>query len=327
VPNLAPLKVDLQDAIGRAPSGAGALALLLGRQDELYASLRKRGALLFPNVKVESPEDLASLAEAIVGRRPMAYLGGDSPRDKKGVHVYTATELPPDVTIPLHSELSFRAKYPRYVLFYCRSPAEAGGDTLLGDARTVYEEMDGSVRREFESRGLRYVHTYLPSGAVSRLLNRRDRVQRDWSEVFESDDRSVVEQRCRDLGMEPSWKGDVLVATCHRPASAAHWATGERVWFNQAHFMAPSARFLSWTRYLEARAVYLHPALRMRAVTYGDGAPIEQSALDRIHDVLDAQAVRLRLEAGDLLVLDNMLCMHGRMPFRGRRDVLVAMTP
>lgn len=324
---LAPLRVDLQDAIGRAPGGTGALALLLGRQDELYTSLRKRGALLFPNVGVQTPEELASLAEAIVNRPTMRYLGGEIPREKVGKHVYTGARLPAEVTVPLHSELSLRAKYPRYVLFCCLEPAESGGETLIGDARAIYEDMDATVRRELESRGLRYVHTYLPPGPMARMLNRYDPMQRDWAEVFESEDRAVVETRCRELGMDPTWKGDTLVATCHRPASAVHWGTGERVWFNQAHMTASSARFVSLRRYLDARAVSLHPALRSRTVTYGDGAPIEQSALDRIHDVLDAHTVRLRLAAGDLLVLDNMLCMHGRAAYSGTRKLLVAMTP
>jgi alpha-ketoglutarate-dependent taurine dioxygenase len=293
----------------------------------LGEKLLERGALLFRDVPIESPAELASIAESFAEAETIAYVGGDSPRNNVGGHVYTSTELPPDVTISLHGELSFRARYPRYLYFYCVKPAEKGGESLLGDARTVYEQLSPPVRSKFESLGVKYVHTYPGPNALTDVINRVSRVQRTWVEVFESTDRSVVEERCRALGMSPAWRGESLVGTCVRPASAAHWATGERVWFNQAHIMAPSTRFLSWHRYLEARVVFLHPALRSRAASYGDGSPIERRAIERVHDVLDAHALRLPLRAGDLLVIDNMLCMHGRLPFRGTRKILVAMTP
>lgn len=294
---------------------------------ELAKGILDRGALLFRDVPVRAAEELNSLAQTFAGTATMAYVGGDSPRNTVGDRVYTSTELPSDVTIPLHSELSFRAKYPRYLYFYCVKAAESGGESLLGDTRVVHDELDPGVRAKFESRGITYVHTYPGPGALTTMINRMSHVQRTWVDVFESEDRSAVEERCRGLGMTPSWNGETLVGTCTRPATAVHRATGERVWFNQAHLMAPSTRFLSWHRYLEARVVFLHPALRSRAASYGDGSPIERRALEHVHDVLDAHALRLQLQAGDLLVIDNMLCMHGRMPFRGTRKVLVTMTP
>ena len=39
----------------------------------------------------------------------------------------------------------------------------------------------------------------------------------------------------------------------------------------------------------------------------------------------DETMVRFPLRKGDLLMLDNMLVAHGRMPFTGARKVAVAM--
>jgi alpha-ketoglutarate-dependent taurine dioxygenase len=319
-----PWLIDLPGA--RGASLEDLILICESRRAEIEANLLERGSVLVRNLALRRPDDLTRVSEALSGRPTIAYVGGDSPRKAFGGHVYSSTELPSDVMIPLHNELSFRARFPSHLLFYCLREAEDGGESLIGDARAVYDDMDGWIRERFESRGLRYVHTYPSDSALSRLVNRVDHVQRSWSAVFETDDRELVEERCASLGMKPSWNGDVLVAACTRPATTVHPRTGEHVWFNQAHIMAPSPRFLSWRRYVEARVVFLHPALRSRAVTYGDGAPIEPRVLNRIHDVLEAHALRVQLRGGELLVIDNLLCMHGRMPFQGTRKVLVTMT-
>ena len=59
---------------------------------------------------------------------------------------------------------------------------------------------------------------------------------------------------------------------------------------------------------------------------YGDGAPIEPGVLDEIRGAYAAERVIFDWQAGDILVLDNILTAHGRLPFKGRREVVVAMT-
>jgi alpha-ketoglutarate-dependent taurine dioxygenase len=40
---------------------------------------------------------------------------------------------------------------------------------------------------------------------------------------------------------------------------------------------------------------------------------------------LDSATVKFRWQRGDLLLVDNFLVAHGRMPFRGERRILVAI--
>jgi hypothetical protein len=281
---------------------------------------------LFRRVPIRSPEDFRSAAQAIAREMTMPYRGGDSPRRELGTHVYTSTELPPDVQIPLHNELSFRAIYPRHLFFYCAEPAPVGGESLIGDARVVYRRIDPVIRERFETRGLCYTHTFTGDSAVSHALNRLDHVQRTWIEVFETSDKAVVEERCIQLGMTPIWRGDTLVASCHRPGTTVHPITGETVWFNQAHLMQLSPKLLNWPRYIEARLAFLLPNLRLRAVAFGDGSRIPRAYLDHVLNVLERHSSPLAMERGDLIALDNILCMHGRRSFRGRRKVWATMT-
>jgi alpha-ketoglutarate-dependent taurine dioxygenase len=61
-------------------------------------------------------------------------------------------------------------------------------------------------------------------------------------------------------------------------------------------------------------------------VRFGDGAPIDETWLVKIRETMEGKSVLFRWQEGDLLLLDNVLVSHGRMPFRGPRKILVAMS-
>jgi alpha-ketoglutarate-dependent taurine dioxygenase len=62
------------------------------------------------------------------------------------------------------------------------------------------------------------------------------------------------------------------------------------------------------------------------AAYYGDGGRIDNATLASVREVLRAQRRTFRWQQGDLLVVDNVLVAHGRLPFDGLRRILVAMS-
>ena len=87
--------------------------------------------------------------------RTFTYDGGSERRglatqvDDTGA-VYTSTEAPSAVKIPLHNELSFVRHFPKHIYFYCDVAPSEKGETILGDARRVYRSLDTDVRRWVE---------------------------------------------------------------------------------------------------------------------------------------------------------------------------------
>lgn len=63
-----------------------------------------------------------------------------------------------------------------------------------------------------------------------------------------------------------------------------------------------------------------------RNVYFGNGSPIDDASLDCIRGVYRDTAVTFPWQAGDILMLDNLLVAHGRTAFTGnQRKVIVAM--
>ena len=58
---------------------------------------------------------------------------------------------------------------------------------------------------------------------------------------------------------------------------------------------------------------------------FGDGDPIGADVVRTINDAYEAHTARVRWQAGDLMLVDNVRTAHGREPFKGPRELVVAM--
>jgi alpha-ketoglutarate-dependent taurine dioxygenase len=272
--------------------------------------LHTQGALLFRGFGVRTREDLEELATAASGGL-MDYTYRSTPRSAVGGRVYTSTEYPADQSIPMHNEMSYTTSWPLRIWFFCDQPSEQGGETPLADSRRVWARLDPALRRRFAEKNVLYVRNY---GAGLDLT---------WENVFQTTDRTLVESFCRDAGIELEWKEGNRLRTRQRcQAVARHPATGETVWFNQAHLFHRSSLP---PEVLAALLDNMAEEDLPRDTFYGDGTPIELSVLEEIRGVYAEESVTFPWQKGDVLMVDNMLVAHGRRPFSGPRKILVAM--
>lgn len=285
---------------------------LMSDSIKLFAldALERTGAVLFRNLTVPTPLDFQRFA-ASFGKPLASYEFGSTPRRKIFSGVYSSTEYPAHQNIPLHNEQSYTSQWPERIWFHCMTPSQTGGETPIADSRLVYGSIEPAIREEFLAKGLLYVRNY------SKMLDL------PWQQVFNTDERSEVEEFCRNQDIEWRWAPDGELSTRQRcQAAVRHPTTGEWVWFNQAHLFHISAMPAELRRTLiEAVGEQSLP----RNVYFGDGSPIPDAALDSIRATYARAAVSFPWQAGDVLMLDNLLVAHGRNPFTGDRKVIVAM--
>ena len=89
------------------------------------------------------------------------------------------------------------------------------------------------------------------------------------------------------------------------PVRHAHPKTGEPLWFNGVHTNHRSY-------YEEALHVDTSDGPPMHT-TFADGEPIPDETIAAVRAAVWKASVAVRLQAGDLVVVDNMLASHGRM--------------
>lgn len=275
--------------------------------DMLLAS----GAVLFRGFGLAGAADLARASRQLGGEL-QSYVGGDSPRSQVADKVYNSTEFPPHLPIGLHNELSYAGWWPSRIFFHCQIAPKVGGQTQLGDSRTIYARMPGRLRERFERHGVRYIQN----------LHKGKGPGKSWQQTFETEDPEVVEAYCAKHGMAFRWTAYGLNTSILRHGVIKHPTTGTMSWFNQAehwHGAVQSVRF--W----DAGEAKLDPDKLPAHCTLGDGSELTRADLETIAEVTAGAEVLFDWQQGDLLMLDNLLTAHGRKPFEGERKILVAM--
>lgn len=289
--------------------------------------LHQFGAILFRGYPIHSAPEFNEVVSALGLGTCLDYIGGDSPRNKIYDKVYTSTEASPDFKIPLHNELSYVKHFANHIYFWCDIPPAKDGETIIGDARKVYKDMNPTVRERFERHGLKYTSRYYCKNKIIDFINKFQPGHKTWMTSFEAKTKKEVEEKCKKGEFDFKWlPNDWLQIQRTRPASHTHPVTGEKVWFNQAHTFDFNPKFLGLWRYIGSKIFYSIPNTLVNEVHFADGTKIPREDMYHILDTLDRNTIKFAWQHGDLLVIDNILAMHGRAPFTGKRRILTALT-
>jgi alpha-ketoglutarate-dependent taurine dioxygenase len=278
-------------------------------REYIEQKLLLHGAILFRGFGLKDARDFERVAASICYQLYAEY--GDLPRESVAEKVYTSTPYPADKSILYHNESSHMSSWPSKINFFCLTAAKEGGATPIVDCRRVYSALDPGIRTKFEETGVIYVRNFCEGLDVS------------WERFFGTNDRSVVERSCREVGATCEWTSSGGLRISQRcQAVLRHPKTGEPSFFNQVqlhhvHCLDPEVR--------QSLLSMFRPEDLPRQVFYGDGSVIEDSVMDHVGEVYQRLAVRFRWEEGDLITLDNMLTAHARDPFTGPRKIVVAL--
>jgi alpha-ketoglutarate-dependent taurine dioxygenase len=270
----------------------------------------KHGAILFRGFRVGDVTEFEGFINSVT-TETLVYKERASPRTHVSGNIYTATEYSPTQSIFPHNESSYHLNWPTRLFFFCVVPASEGGETPIGDTRKIYQRLSPQLRERFIKKQVKYVRNY----GVEFGLH--------WSVAFQTIDKRVVEDYCREHDLRYEWRGgDQLRTEAIRPAALQHPRTGECAWFNHATFfhystLDPLMR--------EAMLNELGEENLPNNTYYGDGTPFEPEVLEELRAAYRAETISFPWQTGDVLMLDNVLASHSRTPYTGARKVVICM--
>jgi len=310
--------------------------------DYIERTLLDAGAILFRGFDICTAQDFEDVAYAVDSNLANEYLG-TSPRDQKSKYTFSASELPWYYPIMQHCEMSYLSIPPRRLFFFAHVAPSYGGETPICDFRKVYEQLSPEIRREFDEKGVITIRNYAAPGTKQGLNLAQ---LKSWESLFQTRDKAEIDALCKKYGMEYEWlTNDALRVLNRNNAFVKHPITGEKAWFNHLQVFHPAGapieyekiherqnRWQSWLMNIFTSAMYniknitTKPWDHSMQVLFGDGTEIPESYVRHVQDVIWENMSIYAWQQGDVIAIDNYSVSHGRLPYAGARDIMVAWT-
>jgi len=257
-----------------------------------------------------------------VSARPTADGKKDSP-------VYEAVnkESRKNFFIGMHNEF-VGTRSPRAAAFVCFKPADEGGEFLIADGRRMFRDLDSDLVEELYNRSIRYSVMELPffgwidnlpepvqgpvlggvKGLVSAAINAKVdfNVEMMWGQS-DYDDTKMLQAR-----------------SARQPPIVKHPISGEPTWFCNVHSHSSVLRKDRESLYGAERFEDGASRINKSDMFFGDDGNISEDKLKHMDDVTLKNIRYVKMQQGDVVLLDNYKCLHGRNVFEGTRKHAVA---
>jgi len=308
------LRLDVERQPGKPPllqveATGDASRWVVEHRDALRASVVEHGALLVRGLGLRDAAETGAVFRQLGSL--MTERESFASRRYYADGVYSSSKWPPNQPMCMHHELSYALEFPSLMLFACLVAPTDGGATPVAESQALLHALPAELVQRFERGGWLLIRNY------------NDEIGASLAEAFGTDDRDAVESYCRANAIRFEWRPDGGLRTWQRRSAVVkHPLTGQRCWFNQIAFLN------EWTIDPEVRE-YLVEVCGEDGLPFntrfGDGTPIGPDVVQLINEAYDANTMRERWQAGDLMLVDNVRTAHGREAFAGAREVVVGM--
>lgn len=215
--------------------------------------------------------------------------------------------------------MAYMVEVPRFVGFACFRPAEEGGELLISDQAKIAQGLPAAMLERLKSQGVTYLRRYGDADLTPNFTYPTG----SWQKRFETNSFAEAQRVARSDrqlgagGASLELQADLTVRLrWHSPAVATAEGGEERL-------------VQSILDYHNSSGVAVEGAMGTSAIhaMWGDGAefsPGEVAALQKA--ARSSVAASVKLQAGDVILLDNFRFGHGREAYHGARKHAALMS-
>ena len=288
--------------------------------------LKKNGAVVIRGLGAKDPETFTKYIKAIgyeSGDIPFVQNGSTAQRTEITDILSTANEGPPDRIIYQHNEFSRFAKYPTKLFFVCSKMNAEGGETPIVHGGEFFEEVKNKAPeyiKRLSKDGLYMEQVWKENTKNNTHWSYKFCFGRDINEEIQSleEKKKIALKLAKEYASEDSQyieNNDLLVRQHTKPIRL--YKVDEKEEF--PCFYNSIACFYGDVK--EKIGGYANT----KNICYDDGTEIPVDYLDITLLASIEKAYNHVWVEGDLVIVNNYLVSHGRLPWKGERKVMVSM--
>ena len=333
-------EMNIPMVLNSAPAAKENLTPLLDfiykHHSEIIKQLHQYGAVLFRGFACHNADYFSKVIESCnLGSRCSTRDYGIA-RTLLPNEIYTSSDLPANIPLPLHHEKPRTKNPPNHIYFCCVTPAEQGGATIFAHAGAVWLDMPQTIKDKITEHGILYKQFY-PGKSIGHSVLKsilKSSYAPSWTKYYGTENKLQIEEQLAENKVNWKWinGGNDLVVLNYLPGAVAHPITHQPLWFNSAGYLnyysnLPYDKLSDLRSYKYLVNRYLIAKDRLPLVChYGNGMAFSSVEISEINRVLKQHSYPLNWQAGDFMIVDNFTFMHGKEAHTGVRLLYSCMT-
>lgn len=304
----------------------------------IHEKLNSIGGILFRGFDIKTAHDFEKIAKLIDKNLCTSHPFDGGARMwltkyiyEADITEYTSAPLP----VPFHNEDSYIPYLPSTLMFCCIKPAEFGGESIISDCRKVFSSLPLNLQKKYSAKTIKMTFAHSDSlFLVNSCIPKNEEEIKKFAKKYGA-------SNCKRIGEdETEFTFDVpavIKTKNHKQTSyigRVHFA--DYLTFALDIFLSYRSRkkfshrvMMCWLiiqciakHFRDVGASYFKANKRRHWCTFGNNEPIPLSDQIKITFAFWRNSVTFPLESSDILVLNNLLISHGRLPYKGKRIIL-----